>query len=170
MISKEQFKDLFEAHFDAIRNYVFFRCGNMDTASDIAQDVFLRVWEKRSSLMHDYLKPLLYKIASDTYISTFRREEYCINYLQSINENDNAAASPEDEAIYREAAAAYTSSLAKMPEARRVIFLMSREEGMKYKEIAERLGISIKTVEKHVSAALRALRTELNYNNKQYEQ
>jgi len=42
MLNKEEFKDVFDIHFDAIRSFVFYRCGDMETASDVAQDVFLK--------------------------------------------------------------------------------------------------------------------------------
>lgn len=49
MISKAEFKQLFDRHFDQIRTFIFYRCGNTDMASDMAQDVFMKVWENGNS-------------------------------------------------------------------------------------------------------------------------
>jgi RNA polymerase sigma-70 factor (ECF subfamily) len=166
MLSKEEFKDVFELNFDAIRDFIFYRCGDKEAASDITQEVFLRIWEKRESLKGDSIKPLLYKMATDGFINHYKKELRGMNYRQSLDGEDNCSLSPEEEMIGRESVAAYTEALAQMPKAQRKVYLMSRENGMKYREIAERLHVSVKTVEKHVSAALRLLRTRFRYTNK----
>ncbi len=73
MISKAEFKQLFDTHFDTIRSFIFYRCGDTDMASDMAQDVFMKVWEKREQLTNDNLKSLLYKMANDAVISNYRK-------------------------------------------------------------------------------------------------
>jgi RNA polymerase sigma-70 factor (ECF subfamily) len=159
MLSREEFKEVFENHFDAIRDFIFYRCGDMETASDVTQDVFLMIWEKRDSLRGDRIKPLLYKMAIDGYINHYRKELCRMNYRQSLpGEEDDGASSPEEEMIFSESVAAYTKALEQMTETQRKIYLMSRENGMKYGEIAGHLHVSVKAVEKHVSAALRLLR------------
>lgn len=73
MISKAEFKQLFDKYFDTIRSFIFYRCGDRDAASDMAQDVFMKIWEKREQLDNLNLKPLLYKIANDMVISNYRK-------------------------------------------------------------------------------------------------
>ena len=161
MLNKEEFKDVFDIHFDAIRSFVFYRCGDMETASDVAQDVFLKVWEKRDALNGNQLKPLLYKMASDCYISSYRKEQCRINFEQSMITDYDCELTPEDELASSELATMYAKALEQMPEKQRTVFLMSREEGMKYAEIANCLHVSVKAVEKQMSAALRFLRMKL---------
>ena len=62
-MNKDEFKEVFYVHFDAIRDFIYYRCGDIEMASDIAQDVFLKVWEKRSMLNSHSVKSLLYKMA-----------------------------------------------------------------------------------------------------------
>jgi len=161
MLSKNDFKNIYDVHFDAIRSFVFYRCGDTEMASDVAQDVFMKVWDKRAVLYGDNLKPLLYKMASDCYISNYRKLVCRMNFEQRIMATDEVAFSPEDEMTCNELAAAYAKTLEQMTDKQRTIFLMHREDGMKYEEIADSLCISVKTVEKHISAALRLLRTKL---------
>jgi RNA polymerase sigma-70 factor (ECF subfamily) len=162
MLSKEEFKDVFDTNFDAIRDFIFYRCGDMETASDIAQDVFLMIWEKREFLKNDCIKPLLYKMASDSCINNYKKELCRKNYRQSLEEEDDCDLSPEEEMIFRESITAYAEVLETMPETQRKVYRMSRENGMKYREIAGLLHVSVKTVEKHISAALRLLRKKLS--------
>ena len=161
MLSKEEFKLIFDTHFDAIRSYVFYRCGDTELASDIAQDVFMKVWEKRASLNDKYIKQLLYKMANDCFISNYRKAQCHTGFVQSIVQGYDDQPTPEDELSFSELAASYAETLEQMPEKQRTVFLMNREDGMKYAEIAGCLQISVKTVEKYISAALQLLKTKL---------
>jgi RNA polymerase sigma-70 factor (ECF subfamily) len=161
MLSKEEFKDVYDVHFDAIRSFVFYRCGDTELASDVAQDVFLKIWEKRFSLNGNYIRPLLYKMAADLYVENYRTKLRHEKYEQSMVYMDDAGISPEDEMTFNELAAAYSQVLGQLSEKQRTVFLMNREDGMKYREIADCLQISVKSVEKDISAALRLLRTKL---------
>ena len=165
MISKAEFKQLFDRHFDQIRTFIFYRCGNTDMASDMAQDVFMKVWEKREQLANDNPKSLLYKMSSDLVISNYRKSINHADYEQSMMLQSDEAVSPEEELLFEELASSYAQALEKMSETQRTVFLMSRNDELKYHEIAECLDISVKAVEKRMSAALQFLRTELlSYN------
>jgi len=160
-MKKKEFKDIYDTHFDAIRSFVYYRCGDPEMASDVAQDVFMRIWEKRFDWNGNDLKPLLYKIASDCYISNFRKEQCRMNFEQSMVTTVDVAYSPDEEMSFNELAATYKRVLEQMSEKQRAIFLMNREDGMKYAEIALSLQISVKSVEKYMSAALRILKAKL---------
>lgn len=160
MLNKTEFKLLFDTYFDAIRSFIFYRCGNTNVASDIAQDVFLKVWEKREQLNKANLKALLYKIAKEMIISNYRKETSRNDYEQNMTFHNESALSPEDEMLFEEFASSYAKVLERMPETQRIVFLMNRNDELKYHEIAERLNISVKAVEKRMSSALQFLRTE----------
>ena len=160
MIGKAEFKQLFDQYFDTIRTFIFYRCGDSDMASDMAQDVFMKVWEKSDRLNNGNLKSLLYKIANDLVISNHRKRVVRYDFAQSMTKQ-NDSNSPEDKLVFKELTSAYAQALEKMPETLRTVFLMSRNDELKYYEIAECLNISIKTAEKRMSAALQYLRTNL---------
>ena len=162
MLNKKEFKDIYDEYFDSVRKFVYYRCGDMETASDVAQDVFMKVWEKRSFLNGKDLKFLLYKIAADFYTDSYRRKIRFMNAEQSISTTHDETCSPEDEMDFNELIAAYTEALEQMTEKRRTVFLMSRDDGMKYSEIADNLRISVKSVEKHMSGALQFLKKKLS--------
>jgi RNA polymerase sigma-70 factor (ECF subfamily) len=161
MLSKKEFEHLYIRHFDAIRSFVFYRCGDTDAASDTAQDVFLRIWEKRNSLDNSHLEALLYKMANDLFISNYRKEMLRMNFEQSMRLDEETDLSPEEEMQYRQLMADYAAALEKMPEKQRVVFLMNREDEMKYADIAKRLNISVKAVEKRMTSALKFLRINI---------
>ena len=147
-------------HFDAIRRYLYYRCSDADLASDVAQDLFTRIWEKEMNIDPDKDKALLYKMASDMIVTKLRRKRVELNYVNSIvtdNTNLYSGNNPE----YNELVKKYSDALASMPEKQRVAFLMSRNEDLKYQEISERLNISVKAVEKRMNGALGILRKKL---------
>ncbi|HDZ40266.1 MAG TPA: RNA polymerase sigma-70 factor [Bacteroidetes bacterium] len=161
-MTREEFKGLFDKYFDSIRSYIYYRCSDTELATDIAQEVFMQVWEKQFEIRNGKIKSLIYKMAGDLFISRYRRMELEQRYMNSI-ELDYLGDSPEEQAELDELTAKYESSLAALPENQRSVFLMSRNEGLKYSEIAERLNISVKAVEKRMNKALTFLRDALEY-------
>ena len=161
MLNKAEFKQIFDKYFDTIRSFIFYRCGDVDAASDMAQDVFMKIWEKREQINTVELKPLLYKIANDMVISSYRKNNTRMDYEQSMAMQSETQQSAEEELNYQELSASYAKALEQMPEIQRVVFLMNRNDEMKYQEIAECLQLSVKAVEKRMSGALQYLRTQL---------
>ncbi len=165
-LTQKEFKLLFDQYFDAVRNYVFYRCGDEEVANDVAQEVFMRIWEKQLFPEIKKEKALLFKIAGDIFISQYRRKVLEMNYMQSLEINEHESSSI-DNLEYKELEKTYNNALEAMPEVSRVAFLMSRVEELKYSEIAERLQISVKAVEKRMTNALSHLREKLAYYEKE---
>jgi len=159
-LNKEQFKYLFDTYFDAIRNYLYFRSGDSELATDIAQECFMRLWEKRASFKDPPKKALLYKIANDLFISRYRKDVVAQNYIANKKQIDSME-SPEEILMYKELNRKYELALSRLSEKQRLVFLMSRHEGFKYSEIAERLNLSVKAVEKRMKNALQFLKDAL---------
>lgn len=152
-MTKEEFKILFDTYFDSVRSYLFYRGADKELATDLAQDVFMRIWEKEIIIESKGVLRLLYKIAGDMFISRYRRETLELNYKKALKFDDRDI-TPEDQLRYNELKENYVKALAQLSEKQRTVFLMARMEGLKYREIAERLNISVKAVEKRMSSAL----------------
>lgn len=159
-MTREQFKDLFDDHFDSVRNYIYYRSGDAQSATDIAQETFLRIWEKHQSSDHKNITGLLFKIAGDQFISQYRRQKVFSRFRLNTKPEIQGR-SPEEQMIFEELKESYETALANLPEKQRTVFLMSRMEQLKYNEIAERLGLSVKAVEKRMNLALAFLKQAL---------
>lgn len=160
-MTKEEFKLLFDNYFDRVRSYLVYRGADTEQASDLAQDVFLKVWEKQMKIDMNTALRLLYKIAGDMFISQYRREKLELNYMAALSD-DSLDFSPEDQLRYNEMFSIYTKALAALSEKQRTVFMMSRMEGLKYHEIADRLQLSVKAVEKRMNIALANLKRALH--------
>ncbi len=162
-MTREEFKNVFDIHFNHIRNYLYYRCGDQEMATDVAQETFIRLWEKNSELVVDNLKALLYKMAGDLLITHIRKRNVMLRYKSKpIEEQFNE--SPHDQMRYKELLMNYEKALEAMPEKQRTVFLLSRMDGMKYNDIAENLGLSVKAVEKRMKLALQNLRHVIGEN------
>ncbi len=155
-MTRAQFKDLFDKHFDSVRNYIYYRSGDAETATDIAQETFLRIWVKQPTDL-DHITGLLFKIAGDEFINQYRKQKVMSKFRLNVNP-DHAGRSPEDQMMFEELKERYEFALAKLPEKQRTVFLMNRMEQLKYNEIAERLGLSVKAIEKRMNLALTFLK------------
>jgi len=161
-VEKQVFKKCFDLWFDELRNYITYRCCDEALATDIVQEAYVKLWEKKLEFQGEQTKGLLYKMAIDLWITQYRKQQsekkYKLSFTwkQSYNET-------EELLYYEELKDKYEKALVKLPDKRRQVFLMSRMDGLKYQEIADRLELSVKAVEKRMKLALEELRKELNY-------
>ena len=159
-MTRAQFKELFDNHFDSVRNYIYYRSGDAEMATDIAQETFLKIWEKQVEPDQNNITGLLFKIARDQFISQYRKQKV-ISKFRLNTRPDFIGRSPEEQLIFEELRSRYEIALAKLPEKQRTVFLMSRMEQLKNNEIAERLGQGLKAIEKRMTLALAFLKQAL---------
>lgn len=160
-MTQSEFKTLFDQHFDAVRNYIWYRSGDGELASDIAQEVFLKLWEKQNRIHNKNHKALLFKMAGDLFVNHYRKSKLKLKFKISAPDEPHVN-TPEDNFHFEDLKLRYEQSLSQLPDKQRVVFLMSRIDHMKYSEIAQTLEISQKAVEKRMNQALKFLRKALN--------
>jgi RNA polymerase sigma-70 factor (family 1) len=160
-LTNAEYQQAFNEHFKAIRNFIYFKTSDPDLADDLAQDTFIKLWENRAKIDRKTLKAYLYTIAGNLSINQLKRQQLQYKFAKTVvNRVDDA--SPEYLAQMKEYEQKLQDVIASIPEGSREVFLMNRLEDMKYREIAERLGISVKAVEKRMSRALQIIREKLN--------
>ena len=160
-MTKEDFQKIYTEHFDAIRRYLYYRLGDTELASDITQETFVKIWEKEFYYNPTKTKSLLYKIASDKLNSYYRKNKLNQDYAHHVQLNfkDEVTNTTEETELMEQ----YTLAIVKLTENEKTVFLMSRLDSLTYKEIAERLDISVKAIEKRMSQALRKLKKEMSF-------
>ncbi|MDR0659321.1 MAG: RNA polymerase sigma-70 factor [Prevotellaceae bacterium] len=140
-----------------------------DVAEEIVQDLFYYWWKERENIqIHYSIKNYLYKTVQNKSFQHIEhcnvREKYRQYTLSSIQTEQDTP--PQEELEQKELQNILTYTLEKLPERRYIIFKMHRYEGKKYKEIAEILSLSIKTVEAEMTKTYKTLREELEKYNR----
>lgn len=157
---RNAFEALFRSHYRPLCAFAMGYLKDMDKCEDLVQDLFFRLWlDREKTTITSSIKSYLFKAVRNR----------CLNAVKStgrvvrLNEEADHGLCEDDhsEADYTERTARVHAAIEALPEERRKVFKLSRYEGLTYHEIAERLGISIKTVENQMGKALKTLREEL---------
>lgn len=155
------FEEAFKRNFKALHAYAYTVLQDEHTAEEIVQTVFLKLWENRERMaIHTSLRAYLYKSVYHESLNYLKHKKVQRKYMAEAMLEHKQRQMDElvaDSELRHQLHAA----LQRLPEKCRTVFQLSRFEELRYHEIAERLGISVKTVEAHMGKALRLLRLRL---------
>lgn len=161
-IEHASFEMLFKTHYKALHAYAMVILKDEVDAEEIVQQLFLKFWEKRSLLqIQTSLKAYLYKCVYHDSLNYLKHQKVKTKYQEfklHVNAEYGSAAQGLE---MKELQQQISLALNELPEQCRTIFQMSRFEELKYREIAEALGLSIKTVENQMTKALKLMRLKL---------
>lgn len=168
--SKEDFGYLFTTYYPRLRNYALHFVADVDDVEDILQDCFVNLWNRRTMLTGVSISSMLFTMVRNGCLNFLKHkaiaEGYNTQELKLISGSEalynyDFLGSADEELLYSELQRQIRDVLQHLPERSRQVFVMSRFEGLKNKEIAERLDISVKVVEKHITKALAMLREHI---------
>lgn len=161
-LGKSQFESLFKELFPYLCSYAQQYVGDADTAQDICQKVFIRLWERRADVdPGKSVKAYLFTAVKNRCLNYLRDHKKYRSRVLDLDCGDFDLFSQEDHLALEELQRRIDRAMDALPEKCRLVFEMSRYRGMKYREIADELGIAQKTVEAHMSKAIKSLRLEL---------
>ena len=159
-MTAKDFKMIYDAHFDDLRRYLIYRSGDQDLSKDIAQNVFMKVWTKKIEIASGNIKSLLFKMATDEFISHIRKKKVEKEYTESIDLKLIREADNNDDLLEKKVL--FQKALNQLPEKQKTAFLMNKMQGLTYKEIAEVLNLSQKAIEKRIGLAIKSLKQNIN--------
>ena len=154
-------KRAFKEHFKALHAYAFTIIRDGDNAEEIVQNVFFKLWEKKEQIDQiDSIKAYLYRATYNESLNFLKHTRVRAAY-ETFVKTTTSEGSATDILSVKELQAKIDTALNDLPEQCRTIFQLSRFEELKYREIADQLNLSIKTVENQMGKALRVLREKL---------
>lgn len=170
MESESQFDSLFKRAYPKLFFYARGIVGNDDDAEDVVEDVFVGLWRRRDEVdWSDKIEGYLYRAVFTRAINLLRmanQSEEQLSLLTAINDRrmaylESEMGNPQRDAEVVDLRQAIDEALSALPAKSRQVFQMSYIDGLHHQEIAEALGISVRTVEAHIYTALRVLRKRL---------
>jgi RNA polymerase sigma-70 factor (ECF subfamily) len=161
------FDMLYKKYSKRLYKFAYYILKSPEESENIVQDVFLRLWENRNKVEKDSsVKYYVFTIAYNSAISIIRkkaRESQFIEYLKSLQDLNQEPVNIELE--YHELTEKLEDIINHLPDRQKSVYLLHKVEGLKYSEIAERLNISVNTIENHMSRAFKTIRKKLgNYS------
>lgn len=166
VLNESSYEELFRKWYTPLCKMIFRILKDKGLTEDTVQEIFIKLWEKRNDLkVETSLKSYLYRAAINTAFNILEKNKRYPKLSLEDMTSEVAISSVEGEIHAQELERKINETLMILPEACREIFILSRHEGLSYKEIAETLGISIKTVENQMGKALRVFREKLIMDN-----
>jgi len=156
-------KELFNNYHALLCNVANNMVNDRAAAEDIVQDVFMNLWRKRNEV--DWTAPMkgyVYRATTNGALNWLDKNKRSVSFDETIGEQTASVSNDVEGKIdEKELQAKIKESIERLPAKCKAIFVLNRYEGLKYKQIAEHLEISVKTVENQISIALDRLRQDL---------
>ncbi|WP_066627306.1 RNA polymerase sigma-70 factor [Labilibacter marinus] len=165
---KKVYESVYFEFFDVLYHLALQYLRREDIAKEVVQDAFVKLWENKGAIENNSnIKNLLYTITKNNCLNHLRNEKVVAKYLDNIRhlelqfQYDALSKLSDDAIIFEELQEKLNAAIEKLPEKIKQVFIMSRFQELKYREIADKLSISQKTVESRMSKALAFLRKDL---------
>ncbi|HPR33491.1 MAG TPA: RNA polymerase sigma-70 factor [Prolixibacteraceae bacterium] len=158
----QSFEILFRTYYAPLCHFARQYLADRDDCEELVQAFFLKIWEKREELdISTSVRNYLFRAVRNHCLNFIKHQKIVRQHHDEVLKNSEAGWESRDYILEADLEDKIRQGIDSLPQRRKEIFLLSRDEGLKYREIADRLGISIKTVETQMGQALKDLREKL---------
>ena len=157
------FEKFFKTNAKLLRNFLYYKFGDLDEVNDIVQESFIKVWDNCSKVTPVTAKSYLFRIAINLSTSVIRHKKVILKHQNEVSglKKDRTHESPEFLLLEKEFMIKLENAISSLPDRQREVYLLNRIENKTYREIAELSGVSVKAIEKLMHKALTKLRKEI---------
>lgn len=160
-ITEKIFKDIYDSHFETVCRFLNYYTQDHTAIEEVVQEVFVRLWENRHSIEIRFIKTYLYNSARNRMLNYLRDRQNHAHLLEQWAETEAQNRKTHDCVNREEFFLLLQAAIDLLPPQCKDIYIMSREEKLSYKEIAQKKNISLKTVETQMGIALKKIRNKL---------
>lgn len=162
---QKAFRVLFDNYWDNVYSVALALTKSTVLSEEIVQDVFIKIWSKREQLLSvEKFDSFLFIIARNHIYNQLRKKTLEQPFVEHLEQYFlECSALPEQQMLLKETQQLINKAVEQLPNQQRSVFELSRNNGLNYSQIAEKLGISKFTVKTHMTKALQAIRQYLNY-------
>lgn len=158
--NQQVYESVFKSYAKELKRFLYFKTRDMDLAEDLLQDAFVKLWDNCDKVDPEKVKSFLFTVANNLFLNYKKREKIIRNHRKGVTLKITNE-SPEFLMVEQEFLDKIEKAIADLPENQREVFLLSRIEKKKYKEIAEMLNLSVKAVEKRMHLALMTMKEKI---------
>lgn len=151
------FNALFDEHAESLRNFMYYRCGDLYQAEDLTQDAFIKLWDNCKKVLYEKAKGFLYAVAKNKFLNEVAHKKVVLEYSKLPQQSVDRA-TPEYKMEENEFMDKLQNAINQLPEGQREVFLLNRIDKKTFAEIAAMLGVSQTAVEKKMQKALLKMR------------
>lgn len=161
---EKSFDTLFSLHFAKLHQFALRHTNDTGTAEELAMDAMLKVWQQKETLYDNVLSlaPLLFHILQLSLIDHYRKKKLELIDLEELREVPQSTQSADSMLLTSQLRVLYDEGLERLSPKQKLVFEMRNNRAMSYREIAAELALSTKTVDRHLSDAVTAIRKHVS--------
>lgn len=163
---EENYNKVYREQAKSVRNFVYYKCGNVEKAEDITHESFIKLWKNCRDVLAEKAKSYLFTVAYRLFLNDYDHKKVVLKFERELTWKNNVE-DPSYIIEHDQFKEKLEIAISNLPDTQREAFLLNRIEKMTYQQIAEAQEVSVKAVEKRISKALKKLKLdveELNEN------
>ncbi|MGY6647937.1 RNA polymerase sigma factor [Wenyingzhuangia sp. IMCC45574] len=157
---EKNYNHLFRTYYEPATKFIFYKCGNLEQAEDIVQNVFVKLWKLCATISFSKAKSYIYTACRNMFLNDVAHQKVVLKHQKTVLdpvEHENPAFNLELEEFQEK----LNNAINLLTDKDREVFLLSRIEDKSYKEISEITGLTIKAVERRMSKTMLKLREHI---------
>ena len=154
------FESVYNKYSQELLNFLYYKYGSQISPNDVAQDAFVKLWDKCRNVTLSKAKSFLFTVANNMMLNEIKHQKVVLKFRE-VAPKTYTNESPEFLLEKEQFLQRYQKTLGNLNEEQRVAFLLNKVEGKKHSEIAEQLGVTQKVVEYRIYSAFNTLKKEL---------
>ena len=157
---EKNYNELFRKFYEPVTKYIYYKCGDLQQAEDIVQNVFIKLWNLCATVTFSKAKSYIYTACNHMFLNDVAHKKVVLKHQKTITENTDYE-NPEFLIEIDEFREQLKNAINTLSVKEREVFLLSRIEQKTYKEIADITDLTVKAIERRMSKALKELRVIL---------